>query len=584
MIRRLIRLVLTLLFWLTPVSATIADIECAVGEFSVKQSTISVPHALARVFKTGKIRPSDYVGTAFVIDAKQGLLLTARHVIQDAIPGDSIAADDRVDLSFPVIDGGRIKKARVVDTFDPSASIAPEDREDHNRDLALLQIDNTDLPAGLGQLRIAFMLPALPAEAEVHSYFGASLTPVTSKGEISRPSHYLNAMRETQCTFTFSGMTDGGDSGAPVITPEGFVIGVVLQDIPKGRDGNKIARALPSNCLRNDLVEKFRELLPDRSKRIASDLLREPKNKLTQRLHLNPNGKDNISNLELFVGLITLGEILSKDPDKTLTSQFTWDKYICPIKPAVYERRIYPLPKKTDKSFSTYVASASQARGQADELLDKALKMEQAGMWTQAITLAEASRVLYELDANELGLEKFSVFNRSWISPTSPEKSTQLAQTFKGLSDSQLLIANAILREGTIDPNPAFQEAQLAALSAIRFAPEDQIELRGQAFANYATAAVNLDQFQEAIEGFAFAANNGVSTSWTKKSYDFAYRLRENNLSVIVTKEYLPPDKYLKAAGIDPAKAETDFLIARRNEFFHRAAINVLPTSPAIYK
>ena len=99
-----VRAVFMVLIGLTPVSAAIAEVSCASGEFGVKQNAISIPHALARVFKTGKKTPSDYVGTAFVIDAKEGLLLTARHVVYEAIPGDFITDKDRLDLSFPNID------------------------------------------------------------------------------------------------------------------------------------------------------------------------------------------------------------------------------------------------------------------------------------------------------------------------------------------------------------------------------------------------------------------------------------------------------------------------------------------------
>ncbi len=531
---------------LAPINKPVADVLCASGEFANRHSAMGLEYALARVFKTGKSAPSDYVGTAFVIDAEKGLLLTARHVVDEAIPGDSILAEDRVDLSFPNIDSGRIKKAAIVDTFDPDRTIAREDFVDFNRDLALLKIDDSDLPQELVQLRLAFVLPRLPAQATVYSYYGAALTPLPSKGGISWRPHPSDAMRRAECTFSLSSMTDGGDSGAPVLSADGFVIGMVLQNFPKGQSGNKIALGLPSHCFRDDLVRAFQEILPERSVDVATQLIQMPSETLIGQLRLSPGGEDEITNIELFAGLQRLGHILAQSRESGLETHFTIEKFQCPISPAAYERLIWPLPRETLKQIFTHFAQYEQPREQADVLLRKASSAFADGHTALAVAFAQASSILYEIDIERSGLTMLLGPIPSGLDSAT---STHHAQTFKGLSDSQLLIASAVSLDGTLDATPSYNNARLAALNAVRLAPDDQRELRGQAFAALATASLRLEQYEWAIEGYAFAAKNGVITAWARNNYDYAFSLKENKINIANDFNYRPPEQYFPFGG-----------------------------------
>jgi hypothetical protein len=135
-------------------------------------------------------------GTAFVVHS-EGLLLTCFHVVKDA---------GRVEVSL----GGRKYRAAVVGT-------------DPKRDLALLQIDASGLPA----------LPWVPApKVELGEEVRAFGFPLT--GELGRT---LKVTRGTvsgvereagEPVFQIDTVINPGNSGGPLVNDRGEVVGVVV--------------------------------------------------------------------------------------------------------------------------------------------------------------------------------------------------------------------------------------------------------------------------------------------------------------------------------------------------------------------
>ena len=566
--------VLSLALTLFPLAPSVAENHCDKGAFETKRSVVNIELGLARVLKPDNATRSAYVGTAFVIDAKDGYLLTARHVAEEAIQGDLVKEGDSLVLSFPKIDELKRVRATLRARFDPDDEVRIEDYIDHTRDLALLQIEDESARKLVRQLSLAFNFQK-SKKATLYSYFDAARTAVLANGEVSIPSHELDIDRGAKCTFTLTGLTDGGDSGGPILDESGHVIGMVIQDQPRGEADRKTAISLRSDCFKKDIVKDFRSRSPMRARQIAMEILTTKESALARRLYPSSDGNDAITNFEFVAGLEELGEMLMQATSQPLEGEITMEKYVCPLVPAAMERRVWPLPEPILVALASGPIGTDSVRERADEVLGKAKKSLEAGQMLVAAAQAELSRIMYE-DAISKSRIFDKIENIAELSEDAREKlkSTSEAQVFKGLTDSQILLGNVIVGEGLGDARAVFEKAQAAAMAAVILSPGDNKELRGESYVAHATASMMLQQYQQAIESYALAAADGIRHDWAEKSYRFAYEKRDNRRLAESASDYSPLNNYWAKAPEVIGDFELNFLahgerISRRVSDFH---------------
>ncbi len=333
--------------------------ECRDNEFRPDYDKATVERALAQVYHDRVLegesppRAIDYIGTAFVIDAKAGLLLTAKHVGREANESDGSLIGDSVALRFPGVehdqDFVRAKVLRVVEgavsNDGDTRSLTPQEYE-HAKDILLLQIEDRQGDLNLQHLRLYMTQWSEESQSvEVQSYFRASNVPVVEPGKMVFASDPANTTRNLRCLVNVSLAIEGGDSGAPVIGEDGFVRGIVIQAFPKGEA--KRGQAVPTYCLTDHLGAVFEQLIIQTGSQIASQILTEEPIKIASLLRPSRDATQEWSNPILYYAIKTIPNRIHSMFENEgylytieVIEEFRKNIY-CPITRALDERRVY---------------------------------------------------------------------------------------------------------------------------------------------------------------------------------------------------------------------------------------------------
>jgi serine protease Do len=170
------------------------------------------------------------IGTGFVVDGSQGLIVTNKHVVSD------------VDASY-----------RVINTKDEVFEVSNIYRDPVN-DISILKIERTDLPSlelgdsdGLrvGQLAIAIGT----ALGEFRHTVTTGVISGLGRG-ITAGSSYAGGMEQLDNVIQTDAAINPGNSGGPLLNSAGQVVGV---NVAIAQGGQNIGFAIPINIIKQSL-------------------------------------------------------------------------------------------------------------------------------------------------------------------------------------------------------------------------------------------------------------------------------------------------------------------------------------------
>jgi tetratricopeptide (TPR) repeat protein len=171
-------------------------------------------------------------GTAWVIDADRRLMVTNDHVVNGA---------DEVRVLFPKHKDGKLVREEVAYQTEHGVRAVVIDR-DRTRDLAMIQLDS--LPAGAVALKLADDEPeegdvvrtiggfTNGGDGLVWGGVGGEVRSVGANGGLNR----IGKVR----TILSTAPTNGGNSGGPLVSEAGEVIGVNSYGVETGLGGRKV--------------------------------------------------------------------------------------------------------------------------------------------------------------------------------------------------------------------------------------------------------------------------------------------------------------------------------------------------------
>jgi len=170
------------------------------------------------------------IGTGFVVDGNQGLIVTNKHVVDD------------VDASY-----------RVIDTNDEMFEVSDIYRDPVN-DISILKIEKTDIPSlelgdsdslKVGQLAIAIGT----ALGEFRHTVTTGVISGLGRG-ITAGSLYAGGMEQLDNVIQTDAAINPGNSGGPLLNSAGQVIGV---NVAIAQGGQNIGFAIPINIVKQSL-------------------------------------------------------------------------------------------------------------------------------------------------------------------------------------------------------------------------------------------------------------------------------------------------------------------------------------------
>ena len=176
-------------------------------------------------------QPLKVRGAMTVIDVKRRLLLTASHVV----PGDSAS------FRFPSLDGMHLRTGHVLFRIPEADGIAEADGTAWAapRDIALVVAD-APLPSAI---RAAPLRSRADGGVTV-GFYGfpqGYLSPTLGAAQAAIPQVDLSdgfppiTPEKARCTRALVADTTGGDSGAAILDPNGYVVGVTFNGVLNGR-------------------------------------------------------------------------------------------------------------------------------------------------------------------------------------------------------------------------------------------------------------------------------------------------------------------------------------------------------------
>lgn len=184
---------------------------------SLQELADRVRKSLVVVRATDRAGDESGIGTGFAVD-QAGLIATARHVIGDG-------RDFVVELP-----NGKV--APVLEVFASSSQL----------DLVIVRIDDTSLPP----------LPLLTGPLSIKQSLIAMGHPRGKRNQVSSGVYSASEVIDGMEMLELSMAIEPGNSGGPVLTDEGNVVGVVML---KSTVRDKIGYALPSSLIRQLIDE-----------------------------------------------------------------------------------------------------------------------------------------------------------------------------------------------------------------------------------------------------------------------------------------------------------------------------------------
>jgi hypothetical protein len=280
-------------------------------------------------FSEAVVRIQD-VGTAYLIDAEHGYLLTAGHVLDDL--------DAKKEPHEILVGESPSQHLGFVVTKRPE-----------NLDIALLQLTKTDALKDVRALDIAFVAPDFDSFLFVMGYpqYGQQNQVFLRAGSAKLDSYTPNGLIE------IAHVTAGGSSGGPLIDANGDAVAVCQEEIAD----QKVGRYLPLSEIKD-----FLDNIPTspRMQSIDSDLSTGKMGMDDFKRLLRKGNSQGPTNLELFVWLHNLKP---SSPSWIAIKR----KYItCPLFPALIQRQIpdalFSLLAQQDSSDPQTSQAVAQAK------------------------------------------------------------------------------------------------------------------------------------------------------------------------------------------------------------------------------
>ena len=518
-------------------SSLVLAYQCLDGQFTPQANAGNIDRTLAQVLKTdttGSLTKDHYLGTAFVIDSQHKLLLTATHVVERANASDNLPLNETVHLRFPGINGGRdVIPATVIHIFEPPPGRKGQRPKpgSHVEDVALLRLaaPNNDIPLQQLRLHMSQWSPRHTRNVTIHSFFDASNDVIKTEGTLTRASDPTDVKANLKCMLNVTASTDSGDSGAPVLSDDGFVVGVVLQARPRGQ--TKHARAMPSYCIAERLPLPLQQVGKQHAVSLAATLHRGTVEEAFELLKPSNDARKEQSNPIIHQAFTELGGMLKQSG--SVDAAFL-EKLECPINRAALERHI-GIPERL--KFATVIQFAKsnlRVRELGDEYLTNALQLKSRRDHVGAAAAAEVSQVLYAAEA--LRVLRGATTMASVLRGTERRLALQLsnineqvvfAQTLKGYVDSVQLTREMLSRlDHTQEPGRA-DVSQTAAALAVALTQGTNRKLYAQSWAAFGKEAFDLKDYRGAVKAYDAALEAGAKQGWIKDSRDLASKLQD---------------------------------------------------------
>lgn len=534
---KLVLLFLSLSISLLPFSATALPFKCLDNQFTPEHHPAHIDRSLAQVFKTSGFQRDDYLGTAFVIDSNNQLLLTAAHVLERANPSNDIPLNETVNLRFPGINQGHdIATAKVLYIFDSPLHERDQDTSSGHyvEDVALLKLEDQHTSMSLAHLHLYMRKwddDFQPNTVTVHSYYGASNDIVDVSGSITRQSDPRDVRYNLKCAMNVGVTIDGGDSGAPVLDQNGFAIAIVLEDFPKG--AVKFGRVMPIYCLTEHLPQALDGVFPEAATSLAELIYDGSSSAVTDALLPSVGPPRGASNPLVFHAFTKLGQALESNEWKV--NRQLIEKLDCPIITAAYERRIH-LPRSIKNGLMNQLASRDASVKQvADSYLREGQALSDRGMYATAAAVTELSSAFYAAEVMKELSEVFSTIDALktpkgdfGFAQLESAESLKTAQALKGYVDSiqfSRALHTQLGQKYDAVELPVF--VRDAAVLAVLLSENHSTELQGQSWAALGKEALETDDYVSAFQAYHSAIAAGAKQKWVEDSYVYVWKFLE---------------------------------------------------------
>lgn len=246
-------------------------------------------------------------GTGYLIDAVQGYVLTAAHVVRDSLIDPNILIKGTTP-SLP----GKTLKLKLIWSLKPDT------------DLALLQITDLKSVAGIRPLDISLRLPTEGAHLIVMGYpkLGDEPNKVLKHQEVIITTSDQDGLLEIrQAAFP-------GNSGGPLIDMVGTAVGICVTEVGVG---STLARYIPMADA-EPLLNKIQ--VSKRMNELEANLRSGAATRDDLDIQLKKRS-DHPSNLELYSWALQVSGSMPKYAMEPFSSDFR-----CPIVPAYFHRKI----------------------------------------------------------------------------------------------------------------------------------------------------------------------------------------------------------------------------------------------------
>jgi S1-C subfamily serine protease len=473
--------------------------------------------ATVRIFaaETG----GEQLGSGFVIDSSDGLILTAAHVVAEL--------KDAAWVAFP-----RETTRHSVKTLMRKLTSKSTGAENSPAiDLAVLKldpkVDNVD------SLEVQFEPINTEQEHEITGYGRSNSEPQEA---VAKPSYSDN------CLYTLRSETLYGDSGSAVLTAEGLVDGIAMDGAESGGGASMSQmKVLPLSCVKPQILD----LVPDsQSNNIMATIAKG--NDFELRHAFQPPPRSGwVSNLRLakaVQGWIA-GHKSQKQPidDGHLKTAFE----------IIVQRRLgYEIVVALSH---TNTASEKDA---GDALQNFAHAELGRGSTANAKTAYAEARTLYLQYASE----HLPDTNNGAVA-----ESSDVAAAYKSVADT--LVAGALISETKEND---LNNATSFAAAAVRYAPQG--ELKASAWATLGTASQEAGDVSVAVPAYKAALDEGASASWIAKDLLKAKSALGQQPQAKLTAEYLDNGAraalaYIAASPPEAKSSVTKTLTELRQEF-----------------
>ncbi len=516
-------------------------------ELTPDENSTNINRSLAKIYLDS--RGESYSGTATVVDAENGILITAAHVVKYP----------PIYVKFPYLDNGTVYEAMLVDSR-PQA-LGEDEISGASwskvRDTAVIKVRNS--VRGLRAVEIAGSSPDVDAMHLFYGFNGDALTKITGTSGINFPNP-KNVNYSAECTMDLSREnTESGDSGAPVIDKFGLLNGIVIQSQKSNRSG----RFIPVNCFSEMLFALQTEQSIDEL--IFNDFDNSSQQLLSARMDPDPYpvGEKFVSNLALSVMLKNAGS-------KSEYADILLKNHKCPIREAVRDRNI-DMNLYDFYAQVLYEANKNVAKDDAEEFSKEAVRKIEEGDSVSALNLLAFAETAYLRFLGSDGEGRIEVPRA--ITSNGTSQMIAESRVLKGLSDVYLKRAQIL----GIGDNPAELEEAMAASALAYLLDPEQLQFQGSALSSLGTAALLLGDYDTAVDAFGGAGVRGYDKTWVRDNYNYAYKLRENvssetEISGFVRFEQLSQSEISRTAwsGVDITSAMEK--IADQSQVFYLQA------------